>query len=505
MKKSLITLHTEDTNALFDNIFNDEIVIEPDTEIAFHSCCLRLDNFRVNINNSNKLVTLQIGATAPIRHLIAPGSYPDNEVQYLLEKIQNDFNQQLNIDNSTDNGQQIRVNLTVKNIVSLIMARAVISQASLKVGADPYIKDTEFFTYGDGINIDGASGVLSRTGSQHIGDGLTEFIHGRIPITKGCGFCAVQVKELRSFNANVPDGAIMMVTEESSPAKHETRTTSLFYVRIPFRVGEVYKYTSKEENYIEIDYTQNGVPVLCQLNDIVQIELSKGTYLLRVYRNGVTFGRHQILSVAASHAAVYNDTEAGDIAPPLYMTVGLIGPTFSGLVSYLPDPFQNTTPKFTLALPDLQDAPPAFPGLSSNDYVLSFQSDDVASSFGFEQRVTTVRSSGLAKFLGTDPIDNSSHPNNFKVEMLNLQLESFDSQKEGRMNILATIPVEKEFKDQQLSILNFQPENMFYLSIRNKTKLSLRNIRARVIDANNNPIKLLGFSSINLLIKSDHE
>ena len=129
----------------------------------------------------------------------------------------------------------------------------------------------------------------------------------------------------------------------------------------------------------------------------------------------------------------------------------------------------------------------------------------MASSFGFDERVTTERSSGLAKFLGADPIDNSSHPNNFKVEMLNLQLESFDSQKEGRMNILATIPVEKEFKDAQLSILNFQPENMFYLSIRNKTKLSLRNIRARVIDANNNPIKLLGFSSINLLIKSDHE
>ena len=360
MKKSLITLHTEDTSALFDNIFNDEIVIEPDTEIAFHSCCLKLDNFRVNINNTNKLVTLQIGTTPAIRHLIAPGSYPDNDVQFLLEKMQNDFNQQLNINNPTDNGQQIRINLTVKNIVSLIVARAVISQASLKVGADPYIKDTEFFTYGDGISIDGASGVLSRTGSQHIGDGLTEFIHGRIPITKGCGFCAVQVKELRSFDANVPDGAIMTVTEEASPAKHETRTNCLFYVRIPFKVGEVYKYASKELGYNESDYTQNGVPVLCQLNDIVQIELSKGTYSLRVYRTGVTFFKHDILTVAASHDALYSDKN--HTAPPLYMTVGLIGPTFSGLVSYLPDPFQNTTPKFTLALPDLQDAPPAFPG-----------------------------------------------------------------------------------------------------------------------------------------------
>ena len=49
MKKSLITLHTEDTNALFDNIFNDEIIIEPNSELAFHSCCLRLNNHALKI------------------------------------------------------------------------------------------------------------------------------------------------------------------------------------------------------------------------------------------------------------------------------------------------------------------------------------------------------------------------------------------------------------------------------------------------------------------------
>ena len=69
------------------------------------------------------------------------------------------------------------------------------------------------------------------------------------------------------------------------------------------------------------------------------------------------------------------------------------------------------------------------------------------------------------------------------------------------MNILSTIPTSKEFRDNQLSVLNFEPANMFYLTIRNKQQLSLRNIRARVIDANNEPITLLGFSSLNLLIK----
>ena len=106
MTKKLISLHTEDTAAHFDNIFNDEIVIEPDTELAFHSCCLRLNNFRVNVNNNNKVITLKIGTTAAMRHVIESGDYSDNQVQYLLEEIQNGLNQQLNILNETDNGQQ---------------------------------------------------------------------------------------------------------------------------------------------------------------------------------------------------------------------------------------------------------------------------------------------------------------------------------------------------------------------------------------------------------------
>ena len=137
--------------------------------------------------------------------------------------------------------------------------------------------------------------------------------------------------------------------------------------------------------------------------------------------------------------------------------------------------------------------------------MLTFQSLDLASSLGFDERVITITDTDTCTFLAPKSITRTTHPSNYKIEMLNIQLESYDSQKEGRMNILATIPISQEFKDQQLSILNFEPTNMFYLSIRNKTKLSLRNIKARIIDANNNPINLLGFSSLNLLIKSKEE
>ena len=353
--------------------------------------------------------------------------------------------------------------------------------------------------------MDGATGTFSRTGSQGIADGLTNFIHGRVPVTRGCGFCSIRVTALRAFAANVFDGAIMMLTTESNPDKHETRTTSLGYVRIPEKVGDPYQFTSKELLYNETDLTSNNVPILCALNDIIQIELSGGNYLIAVYRTGVTFLKTLLFSTETTRDSVYNDSAIGRIAPPLYMTVGLFGPSFSGKINYISDPYTANPPTNSLALLDVEDDPPTFTKGNQYDHVLTFQSLDLASSLGFDERVITITDTDTCTFLAPKSITRTTHPSNYKIEMLNIQLESYDSQKEGRMNILATIPISQEFKDQQLSILNFEPTNMFYLSIRNKTKLSLRNIKARIIDANNNPINLLGFSSLNLLIKSKEE
>tara|TARA_R110001606_G_scaffold399263_1_gene582933 strand:- start:6746 stop:8251 length:1506 start_codon:yes stop_codon:yes gene_type:complete len=494
MKKSLITLHTEDTNALFDNIFNDEIIIEPNSELAFHSCCLRLNNLALKINNDNKLVLLQIYPTPPMQYIIPSGQYGEHQVEYLLEGLQNGFNQQLNILNETDNGQQIRVLLSRQNVVSIELIKASIYLASDLATDGTYVKDTSLFLYGDSVVIDGTSGQISRSsGSTSLAGGLRQYIHGRVPITRGCGFCSVKVTELRSFDSNVMDGLILMITEEANPNKFETRTSCLAYLRVPEKVGHFYKYTTRELNH-----TEHITNIDCQINDVVQFEISEGKLFFTVYRTGVTIPYSQVLR---GNFPAYNDTEIGDIAPALYMTAGIMGPSFSGILNYIPDAFLANTTKLSASLPDLTDDPPSFEKGDEYEHILTFQKDDIATAFGFDDKLIEVRSTDVCTFTAANSIVKANHPSNYKIEMLNIQLESFDSQKEGRMNILSTIPTSKEFRDNQLSVLNFEPANMFYLTIRNKQQLSLRNIRARVIDANNEPITLLGFSSLNLLIK----
>ena len=84
--------------------------------------------------------------------------------------------------------------------------------------------------------------------------------------------------------------------------------------------------------------------------------------------------------------------------------------------------------------------------------------------------------------------------------MLNIKLDSYDSLTAGRKNIICVIPVEDEFIDNQKSRINFQPENILYLSIKNQDRLSLRNIKCRLLDSLNNPVGLIDFSSINFII-----
>jgi hypothetical protein len=94
----------------------------------------------------------------------------------------------------------------------------------------------------------------------------------------------------------------------------------------------------------------------------------------------------------------------------------------------------------------------------------------------------------------------------FIVETLSIPLESYNSsinkykpnalQTNGsRRNILATIP----FTDSE-ALVQYEPNEIVYIDIKNDTKLNLRNIEMRVLDNNFEPIRIIGEADITLLI-----
>ena len=112
------------------------------------------------------------------------------------------------------------------------------------------------------------------------------------------------------------------------------------------------------------------------------------------------------------------------------MTAGIMGPSFSGILNYIPDAFLANTTKLSASLPDLTDDPPSFEKGDEYEHILTFQKDDIATAFGFDDKLIEVRSTDVCTFTAANSIVKANHPSNYKIEMLNIQLESFDSQKE---------------------------------------------------------------------------
>ena len=109
----------------------------------------------------------------------------------------------------------------------------------------------------------------------------------------------------------------------------------------------------------------------------------------------------------------------------------------------------------------------------------------------------TDRNDTYWKFIGSATFNLNLEDENYVVELLNLEIESFDSTRQKRMNILATIPAENT----DSGILNYDVNERICVSLSNTFDLQLRNIRARVLDKNLNPIITEGTAIMTILIE----
>jgi len=101
------------------------------------------------------------------------------------------------------------------------------------------------------------------------------------------------------------------------------------------------------------------------------------------------------------------------------------------------------------------------------------------------------------RFSGAESFNLNLEDENYVVELLNLEVESFDSTRQKRMNILATIPAENT----TTGILNYDVNERVCVSLSNTFDLQLRNLRARVLDKNLEPIITENNAIMTILIE----
>ena len=103
---------------------------------------------------------------------------------------------------------------------------------------------------------------------------------------------------------------------------------------------------------------------------------------------------------------------------------------------------------------------------------------------------------------GFQPVQDSDI---YLVELLNIPLNSYDGFSEGRKNILSVIPVNEKNVGQKDSVLQYEANNLNYITLKNDFEFSLRNIRARIVNSRFEPINTEGLTSLTFFIRQYKE
>ena len=76
MSKKLIRLHTEDEESIFDTVFNEEININPNSEIALHSISFAIANRFLIVDADNDTFTFEVNGNVSTHTINIPhGTY----------------------------------------------------------------------------------------------------------------------------------------------------------------------------------------------------------------------------------------------------------------------------------------------------------------------------------------------------------------------------------------------------------------------------------------------
>mgnify|MGYP003639843075 CR=1 FL=1 len=516
MGKKLLSAHTfGNERGEFDNFYNDEIFIEKDSEIAVHSCCLEIDNLKIRIDENSDLLryTIVQGSTnSSARVMSLPhGEYSQDNINDLLLLIKNSLNRHLNAD--TEISAEWLIETIVdpnnkQNNKKLVFRLSDRKKYTAQIGASNENLNSDNYEFSNNILIQdsGLGNAIVRNGNQNPTALMEQICVGKIRICRGSCQTGVKLLALPPVNSLANDSGFVLGWGD---ARHDFirypkhKAFLRYYVRCPPMLGTTAFYFYKEKDGNE---ELSNVQVL--IGDTIQIELSEGNVRGVVYRLAGGVDREILFSDPYPYNFGDLPNEDIDLKPVLAIFGVKTSMEVNGLY-YHANPYSSITNrnvKDTASFTLTQD-PPVHASASMR-FTLTFQNINMANQFGYESLTPNSVSKGTTGNVASDDLEcravnsffRKHHGSNFKIEMLNLMIDSYDSLTAGRKNIICVIPVEDEFISSQKSRINFQPENIIYLSIKNQERLSLRNIKCRLLDGLNNAVGLVDFSSINFII-----
>ena len=513
--------------ANFNNNFNTDLVLKPNSQIALQSIAIDSVDSEFTIDTSNNIVQWSITDQADNynQFLIPSGDYNSRNFNLLVSRLTDEFNKSTDFDMYNEAPTLLQYYIGLEWQVDIDVPAGSVIDIGYKIG-NLYWTDQKYLRIATNIDItevdqDRETYELGGADAAYGSLSLVKNIINTKYVSKGCGSirtqCMLMDNNGQDFQQNGNGFILGFVTDGDLNPEDITLANikygiwySLFdEASRRYRVVLNGAVTSSGADQLPT-YTQADTA-----NDIQEVMINGDEIYFNIYQNGV------------DQPVVLNSDEgvniSGGVVPydgsELYpILVFFSGSDFVSVDNFISTESQYQSkptipgdyyPDFGHALQPARDA--AGTGLTalSNNY-LEFQSGEVANFLGFDSRFNGTFNSGPTSatdgtsrdfiFVGDTKFNPSYFADSFLVELKNITLDSYDGLKETRKNVLAYI----SYSDAD-GTFNYEVNNPIFIDLNNKKEILLRNIEANLLYGDYTEFAIQSDATMVLLIKEKAE
>lgn len=499
----LLRISTEDPNAIFSTEFNTNITIEPNTQIALQSFIAKIANDEENLADNTILWNYGINTPTPNAVTIRNGVFGSDNYVELLDFIQLAMNDSFGNPNGDYPFQQEGDEWKLGRQMNVAVVNGKIAIQN-KIAYNDNDVDSNFRNQGDVSVI--PNGVISVIADPFTSESYLHNCRSYYPLASGTGYFRIQINTLQHDLGNtdpnlLKEGFMIGLTKRNLTNKNANQVLP---EDVYFGIGVGY---DQDASKFVIYYMDESVrPV----NSNIEPESSSGAYnpnnsfvQLRIEGNQIHFEySNEFLSVETLTSSNFDRALGEDYYPFIVLHgsedyVELVNPemTFDPYVypkiensvdvddNFMPRWNGDTTTQMELSLIFASQLG-KWLGYNVDNYFVNTKTIKRGSNFNFTAE--NIFKSGRTLL-------------NMVLELVNMNVKSYDSESKQRRNILSTLLSADDER-----VIDTIP-SLVFIDLDNKDRINLRNITMRLLDQDLNPVNLDGKATVTLLLKNIDE
>lgn len=501
----ILRLVSSRQNCEFNEFLNEDLIIKKNSKMCMANASFILNYPSLTIDGSNNVIQFNCGSGLRTCTLESKTYYgTESGGLILLQDIENALNSQLRLLGKEFGGEytvskksgQIDISYQIEKLSNFLENDFNIPANITKTGddGDPYIE-------------------IQRNSPNATTDDSSRIILENY-ISRGSGTFRIKLGELTNNNSLI--NGLSLILSESAWVDLKNAGETLNNELKPFGVHIVADTTTTfKYMYSDGDGTLKDPATVVRIlnqgldgdgnpninNDILEINIQLGNIQGVVYQNnGVDSVTTTLFSVPLNPQQQY--------VPCVIMRGGennlsIFNPQYTDQVSSLKRDYFDTNRNSNLSVP----LPPTN-RLSTHSIDFS-QCTNLAEFLGFplnpitnNYKYSRPNYRSTANYLGGKNF-TASNNDSFICLFDNAMIDSYDTYKKGRSNILKVFPNPSTTVDNRQC--QYESNTLDFIDLRNKEDITLRNIKARILNSDYSDISTLDMSILTLYIKDENE